>query len=122
MGLLDGGMAAAFGQIFGGVYLDGFRHPITLAKQIGGRLTLTEGAATPMKFQQDAVTWKMRQTEGFTERDARFLILTTSCPALTTADEITALGQRWSIEGPLVQDPARAYWDVHARPTEPPAA
>ena len=122
MTLLGGGIAGAFAEIFGREYLPGLLHPMRETSGTGGRLTKeTDGADLPMAYQREAMSWAMRQADGFDQEDARFFVLRLPLArAPTLADELTADGRRWSIQGPIGQDPAGAYWDIRARPTEAP--
>lgn len=122
MGALDGGIAAVFGAAFSGIYLPGEVFHATTAKASGGKLTKTFGEPAPCRYQPEKTTQAMRQTEGYTDKDARFFILRAGVaptPALDVDDEFQTSTGRWQVIA-AGGDPASSYWDVHARPARTP--
>lgn len=118
MSLLDGGMAEAFGEIFGGEYIAGQLLPVTLTKVSGGKLEETLGALLPCLYQPERTTQAMRESQGYTQLDTRFFVLQAGVTAgpLKDWELIDKNGARWAVQS-VDQDPARSYWDLHTRPS-----
>lgn len=117
MGFLDGGGAALMSAVFSGIYLDATLHrPTVTDNGKGGGTVNPDDDGTPVKVQMEAATEVMRQTEGYTSRDVRFLMLAHGVVRPTTDHQITFDGARYAIAGPVGRDPAGAYWDIHGRP------
>jgi hypothetical protein len=129
MGLLDGGIARAFGGIFGALYPDALLHVPTRAETQGGSVTeaRTGDAGQPeamtVKAQRDAVTATMREAEGYEEKDVRFIILTRTAeyelPELPQGCHLTwpkLGGTRYSLQGPAALDGAASHYEVRGRP------
>ena len=115
VGLLDGGLAASFGAVFGSYFLDGSLHRVSRIEAEDGDVSTGE-VDVPIKYQPDRITESMRQAEGYTEDDAAFIVLQHGiAPAPTSDDELTASGARWAIRT-VASDPASTHWIVHARP------
>jgi len=116
MGLLDGGIAAAFAGVFGAVYLDGLLYrPNEFSDDgKGGGSGSGFAAAEPIKLQVDAATQAMRAAEGFVEGDVRILVLAHGVAAIDTDCEITAGGTRYLI-GSVATDPAGSYYELRGR-------
>lgn len=119
MGLLDGGLQAVFGAAFAGVYLDGTLHRSSRVEAENGNITETF-VSQAIKVQKDACTERMRQQEGYSDRDVRLIVLQVAPDSSvleepSTDDQITAAGQRWAISG-IVSDPANAYWEMRGTP------
>lgn len=118
MSLLDGGIAAIFGAAFGGLYLSGTLHrglgePIY---DLEGNITgYGGGADVAVKLQVDAVTYSMRQAEGYAEGDVRIIVLSSGIPAITTDHEITARAIKYKIASVDV-DPAASHYICRGRP------
>lgn len=113
MGLLDGGLQAVFGAAFGGIYLPGTLHRPTRTEADNGDVTVAWTDA-PMKYQPDRITEAMRQAEGFTDKDAAFIILQAGVAPFDTDAEAT-MGGRWAIKS-VDADPASTHWVVRASP------
>jgi hypothetical protein len=114
MGLLDGDIAGLFGTVFGAFYLDATLRRVTLVPDGVGGGTTTE-TTVACKVQRDSVTEAMR-TSGYTQNDARFLILRSpTVGALTSDDRLDFGGQTWALFNPE-SDPASSYWAVRATP------
>jgi hypothetical protein len=115
--LLGGGIAEAFGQVFGSLYLPGHLYRPTVARVSGGSLVETpDPEGVPIRYQVERVTQAMRQSEDYTDQDARFFILQAGVGQLAKGHEFTDQGgARWQVVRPD-RDPAGAYWDVQARP------
>lgn len=115
MGLLDGGIAAIFSAAFGTFYLDATLRRVTLVPdgEGGGSKIETTQAC---KVQRDAVTEAMRVSGGYTQDDARFLILRSPLVGVITSDDrLDFDGQTWALFNPE-SDPASSYWAVRASP------
>jgi hypothetical protein len=121
MGFLDGGGAALMASVFGGIYLDATLHrPTTTDNGKGGGSVNPDDVGTPVKVQMESATEAMRQAEGYTVRDVRFLMLALGVDHPDTDCQITFNGVRHAIVGPVGRDPAGAYWDIHGRPANAP--
>lgn len=115
MGLLDGGGAALMASVFGGIYLDGSLYrPTDTPNGMGGGTTAFAGEN--VKLQMEAATEAMRQAQGYTAQDVRFLMLAQGVARPNTDCQMGLDGIRYAIVGPVGRDPAGAYWDIHARP------
>jgi len=115
MGLLDGDIAGLVGSVFGSFYLPATLRRVTLVPDgEGGGTTTTTTVAC--KVQQDAITDAMRTAGGYTQRDARFLILRSpSVGIITSDDRLDFSGTTWALSNPE-SDPAGSYWAVRATP------
>lgn len=115
MGLLDGGIAAAFSAAFSSFYLDG-----TLYRQVGGDDGAGGGSGngfdtgSPVKVQIDAATQAMRSADNYVETDQRILVLASGLDPITTDCEIVADGTRWGIAS-VAQDPAGSYYELRGQ-------
>lgn len=115
MGLLDGGAAALFGEIFTPLYLPAtvFAAATTHNDRGDPRRTLTE---RPCMAQVDRATERMRQQPDFAQTDRAAYILSTSLEGeLTEGAEFVVLkgpyaGTRWKVADPIDRDPGAAYW------------
>ena len=115
VGLLDGGLAASFGAVFGAYFLDGSLHRQARVDGRGGDVSVTWTDA-PIKYQPDKITEAMRQAAGYTDKDAAFLVLQSGVsPEPTSAEQMTASGRRWAIAS-IEADPANTYWLIRATP------
>lgn len=116
--MLNGGLAGIFGAAFGGIYLDASLYRAQPEVLDAGGSVVSGGGfadAEPVKAQADRVTEAMRQQEGFTEGDARILVLASGVARPTTDDEIAVDGTRYKIAF-VDTDPANAYWELRGRP------
>lgn len=114
MGLLDGGVAAAFGSMFAGFYLDASLHRASITDDGAGGGSVGFADAQPVKAQLDQATQAMRDSPGYVDTDQRILVLAYGIDAITTDDEITVDGLRWSIAS-VTQDPAGACYELRGR-------
>lgn len=116
MGFLDGGGASLFNSIFSGLYLSGtlYRPNDTPNGAGGGTIGWHDGEA--VKLQQESATEAMRQTQGYTALDVRFLMLAQGVDRPDTDCQLGFGGTRYAIVGPVGRDPCGAYYDIHARP------
>jgi hypothetical protein len=123
MGLLDGGIAAAFAGVFGGVYLDGslYRRSAFADDGMGGGSDqeFTEEAVKvqidqAVKVQIDQATQAMRASEGFVEGDVRILMLAHGVTAPDTDAEVGAGGTRYSVQS-VATDAAGSYFELRGR-------
>lgn len=125
MSLLGGDMAAAFGEIFGGEFLPGQLLPYTLGQTPNtAALTETPGDPIPCSYQPERTTQRMREREGYTDKDRRYLVLqagTGGAQLTTDWDVVDQAGVAWSVVAVNAIDPAGAYWDLHTRPSRRPA-
>lgn len=114
MGLLDGGVAAAFSGAFSSFYLDATVHRPTITEDGEGGGSI-HYADEPVKAQLDAATEAMRSSDGYTDKDVRILVLAHGLAEIDSDCQITLKGVRYSIANPS-QDPAGAYWELRGRP------
>jgi len=118
VGLLDGGLQSVFGAAFAPLYLPGTLHKQTRTDGDDGDVTVT-WSDIPIRYQPDKVTEAMRQAEGFTDRDAAFLILQAGVEQFNTDAQLTAKQapaepeRRWLVRS-CETDPAGTHWVVHA--------
>lgn len=114
MGLLNGSIQSLFGTVFSTFYLDAELITVTIIPDgEGGGTEIT--STMPVKVQQDAITEQMRATGGYTENDARFLILQAGVGELTSDCRLSFNDITYDLSNPQ-QDPARSYWAVRATP------
>lgn len=118
MDLLGGGIAAAFGEIFGQFYLDGTLHRITRTEEDDGDVT-TSSADEAIKVQKDACTERMRQQPGYTMEDVRLLVLQRGPTGAVivkpnTDCEVSVGAERYTVAF-VDQDPAGAYWELRGQ-------
>jgi len=116
MGLLDGGVSAAFAAAFGSTFLDAqlYRPAASTDDGMGGGANRAFADPEPVKAQLDQVTQAMRASEGVNESDQRILVLAFGVAKITTDCEIVLSGTRWSIAS-VTQDPAGSYYELHGR-------
>lgn len=116
MGLLDGGIAAAFAGAFGAMYLDAtlYRAAEFTDDGKGGGTGGGFSAGDPVKVQIDQATQAMITAEGFVEADVRILMLAHGVAAPSTDDEIGAGGTRYQIES-VGTDPCGSYFELRGR-------
>lgn len=115
MGLLNGGGAALFGELFAGTYL-----PATIAgtdseTMVAGKLQRVAAVPRECRVQVDSATERMRSAEGFTEMDRAIYVLSASLEGdIDTGAEITVLDGAYAGVAFRVasvdRDPVAAYW------------
>lgn len=112
MGLLDGGLAGVFAAALGSIYSDATLHRATVTDDGagGGSVSYSD---TAVKAQLDRLTQAQRDG-GYTDKDQRILVLASGLAEITTDDEITVDGRRWSVAS-VSTDPAQAYFDLVGR-------
>lgn len=119
MGLLSGGAAALFGELFTPLYL-----PATISETTDtydAKGTLRRGSSPrPCRAQVDRCTERMVQAEGYTDTDRAVYILSTSLEGdATTGQQVVVhegeyAGTRWRLASPIDRDPCAAYWLARA--------
>jgi hypothetical protein len=116
MGLLDGGIAAAFAGVFGGLYLDG-----TLYRAVdftddgkGGGSGNGFAAGEAVKVQIDQATDSMQRANGYVDGDVRILMLAHGVASPDTDAEIAAGGVRYMIET-VGTDACGSYYELRGR-------
>jgi hypothetical protein len=116
MSLLDGGIAAAFAGVFGGIYLDGSLYRLVEAADdgMGGGADSGFAPAEAVKVQIDQATQAMRSSEGYVEDDVRILMLAHGVASPDTDCEIAAGGTRYMVET-VATDPAGGYFELRGR-------
>lgn len=119
MGLLSGGAAALFGELFAPLYLPATVTSVTATYDEKG--TLRRGTAPrDCLAQVDRCTERMVQAEGYTDTDRGVYILSASLEGGVDTDcEIVVLegeyaDTRWRLASPIDRDPAAAYWLARA--------
>jgi hypothetical protein len=113
MGLLDGGLARIFSGAFRGIFLDATLHRATLTDDGAGGGSASF-ADEVVKAQLDHASAAMRASEGYVDTDQRIIVLAYGVDQITTDDEITVKGQRWSIAS-VATDPATAAYELRGR-------
>ncbi len=114
-------IAQGISAAFGGPYVDGLVIDQTGAVFDDGGSIATPGTATerPCQVQVDVVTEAMRQAEGYSEGDARFLILSASLNgALGTDASVQVLcgpNAGWWLVSAIERDPMGVYWQGRGR-------
>lgn len=117
MGLLNGGAARIMSGVFSSLYLDAIVHRSTLTDdgEGGGSQAWTD---QPCKAAYEAMSEAQRQEQGYADTDQRIFVLAMHegqpIDEITTDEEITVDGERWSVES-VRRDPARAYYDIRGR-------
>lgn len=116
MGVMDGGMATLFANVFSAIYLDGtlYRPGAFADDGKGGGSSAAFDSGSPVKVQIDAATFAMQQADGFVEGDVRILMLAHGITAPDTDCELGAGGSRWQIES-VATDPAGTYYELRGR-------
>jgi hypothetical protein len=116
MGLLDGGLAAAFAGAFASFYLDGALYRPNAFADDGKGGGSSDGFADPeaVKVQVDAATQAMRSADNYVETDQRILVLAHGVDAIDTDCEIVARGVRWGIAS-VARDPAGSYYELRGQ-------
>lgn len=119
MSLLDGGIAAIFGSVFGGIYLDGLLHRDGTGPTYDSEGNVTGyagGADIAIKVQTDRASYSMRQAEGFAEGDAALIILADGLSVAVTTDcQVTdGHGKRWMVQSADL-DAAGSHWLCRGR-------
>lgn len=117
MGLLDGGISAVFSSALSGLYLDGTLHAGTGAPIYDNNSEITGytgGDDVACKAQVDVATEAMRRLEGFTEGDARIIVLAQGIGTITSDHRITVRGELWLILSADL-DAAASHWTLRAR-------
>lgn len=110
--MLDGDLAAVFGSIMGAYFLDATLHRQTVTDDgMGGGSASSSDEAVKAQLDQ---TTQRQQSEGYTDKDQRILVIASGVEQITTDDEITVAGARWAIAS-VTQDPARSYYDLRGR-------
>ena len=117
MGLLDGGISALFGTVFGGLYLDGQIIAVSYTDDGTGSLTPVVAASIPCKVQVDACTERQKLEEGYRATDARLLILQSGIATKPVGgNRVVAKGVTYIIGPTVNQDPAASYWECRGSP------
>ena len=116
MGLLDGGIAAAFSAALSGLYLPATLHrPGEYATDGEGNVLPAVGADVACRAQVDAASYAMRQSEGYSEGDVRIIVLAAGLDGPVTTDcQITVSDTRWMI-GSAEMDAASSHWICRGR-------
>lgn len=116
MGLLDGGLAQIFSGAFRGIFLDAqlYRKLADADDGAGGGSTSGFADPEPVKAQLDQATQAMRDSPGYVDTDQRIIVLAHGVAEITTDDEITVKGKRWSIAS-VSTDPATAAYELRGR-------
>lgn len=115
-GLMDGGVAAAFAAVFGGIYVNGqlYRPNAFTDDGMGGGIGSGFAPPEAVKVQIDAVTDAMRSAEGYVDGDVRILMLAHGLVAPDTDCELSANNTRWMVESVSI-DPCGSYYELRGR-------
>lgn len=118
MGVLDGGIAAAFSAALSGLYLDATLHRGTgdpiYDPDTGDVTGYLDTGDTAIKCQVDVATEAMRRAEGYAEGDCRVIVLAQGIGTVSSDHEITVREQRWRILSAEL-DAAASHWTCRAR-------
>jgi hypothetical protein len=118
--LLNGGIAAIFGAVLGGLYLDGLIHrdgTDPIYDNDGNITGYAGGADVPCKVQRDACSYAMVRSEGYAEGDVMLIILTDGLGGVEITTDMQATdgyGKRWMIEAADL-DAAASHWICRGR-------
>lgn len=120
MGLLDGGAAALFSEIFKPLYLPASVYAAATTYNDRGdpQRTLTEREC---RAQVDRATERMRTLPDFAQTDRAVYVLADTLEGeLVEGHEIVVhtgpyAGTRWKVADPIDRDPAAAYWLARAQ-------
>lgn len=116
MGLLDGGLKGVFGTVFGSILPAGTLHIPTNTPDGKGGYTQSY-SDTPIKAMRENYSTSYRQNNGIPDTDVKIIVLQQGVAATPDTDhEITAMGIRYRVIGPVTQDPASASWEIRGRP------
>lgn len=112
--ILDGGVQALFGSVFGALFLSGtLIRPIREEDGEGGWI-MAASAQYPVKGQIEQTDEAMRQSGGYTDMDAKITLLQAGLPVAPNSDDrIFLAGRTWAIVT-IKSDPAGAYWSIEA--------
>lgn len=114
MGILDGGIQSLFGTAFGTFYLPALIIRVVVTPDGSGGV-IEQTASIPCRVQQDAVTDQMRLNGGYSETDARFLILQLGVGPINSDDRLSFNDATYLLSNPS-QDPGKSYWACRATP------
>lgn len=116
MTLLEGGITALFGDVFGEFYLDG--SIISVANADDGEGGYTQTTTThACKLQVDACTDRQKLELGYTARDVRVLILQASASVRPSpGNRVVSRGVTYTVGPVVTEDPASSYWEIRATP------
>lgn len=119
MGLLDGGISAIFGSVFGALYLDGELMQSGLDPiydDAGNIIGYGGGDPVPIKCQVDGATWAMQQAAGYVDGDVRLIILRAGLSVEVTTDHrVEVGGKTWLVQS-VETDAAASHWICRGRP------
>lgn len=122
MGLLDGGLQAIFGNVFGPLLLPGTLHKSSWTTDNEGTIS-EEFTNYPIKAMEEVVSEAVRAQAGIPSQDAKFIVLQLGVgTTLKQGDQITLRGRRWVFRAPIDEDPAQASWMGWASPLSAPGA
>lgn len=121
MGLLDGGLQAIFGNVFGPLLLPGTLHKMSWSEDSEGTITEHPSLDIPIKAMEEVVSEAVRAQAGIPAQDAKFIVLQLGVGVtLQQGDQITLRGRRWVFRSPIDEDPAQASWMGWASPVGSP--
>lgn len=119
MGLLDGGGAALFAEIFSPLYLPATVFAMTTTTNNRGDPQRAE-VERECRAQVDSATQSMREQPDFAVTDRAVYVLSETLEgALVEGHEIEVhsgpfAGTRWKVATPIDRDPVGAYWRARA--------
>lgn len=119
MGLLDGGVAALFAEVFSPVYLPATVYAATTTHNTRGDVQRAL-AERPCRAQVDAATTTMQAQPDYASTDRAVYVLADTLESeLLEGHEIVVqagpyAGTRWKVAAPIDRDPAGSYWRARA--------
>lgn len=119
MSLLDGEIAELFGDVFGGIYLDGTLIRMTRAEDPASAGNIIQAPSSQScKVQRDDCTERQKLEQGYSARDVRLLVLAASIDGMVTNGDRIELGDdTWTIGPTVMRDPAGSYFECRGIPT-----
>ncbi len=114
MTILDGEIRALFDAVFGDVFDDATLHRTVKTTAANGDVSSVPSDVT-VSAMFEKVTAEMRAA-GYQDKDVAIIVLQEGVsPDVSTSDEITLKGDRYSIKAPIVEDPAASHWIVRGQ-------
>lgn len=116
---MGGEIAELFGEVFGGIYLDGVLTSVVRSEDPASAGNIISGSTSqPCSVQVDACTERQRLEHGYSAEDVRLLILSRSIIGpVKNGDRVTVWDVSWTIGPTVASDPALSYYECRGIPT-----